>query len=57
MKMIIYDYFRHFHDCLWLTMIKNGDIMGLGDSGLLAVGKDIDSTLIEMLDEMMKEND
>lgn len=31
--------------------------MGLGDSGLLAVGKDIDSTLIEMLDEMMKEND
>ena len=37
--------------------IKNGDIMGLGDSGLLAVGKDIDSTLIEMLDEMMKEND
>ena len=32
--------------------IKNGDIMGLGDSGLLAVGKDIDSTLIEMLDEM-----
>ena len=37
--------------------IKNGDIMGIGDSGLLAVGKDIDSTLIEMLDEMMKEND
>ena len=35
--------------------IKNGDIMGLGDSGLLAVGKDIDSTLIEMLDEFQRQ--
>ena len=28
--------------------IKNGDIMGLGDSGLLAVGKDIDLSLIHI---------
>lgn len=37
--------------------IKDGDIMGLGDAGLLAVGKDIDETLLEMLDEMMKQNE
>lgn len=36
--------------------IRVDDIMGLGDSGLLAVGKDIDETLLEMLDIMLKEN-
>lgn len=36
--------------------IRVDDIMGLGDSGLLAVGKDIDGTLLEMLDIMLKEN-
>ncbi len=37
--------------------IKDGDIMGLGDAGLLAVGKDIEETLLNMLDEMMKQNE
>ena len=36
--------------------IKNGDIMGLGDVGLIAVGKDIDATLIEMLEKMLESN-
>ena len=36
--------------------IKNGDIMGLGDVGLLAVGKDIPTTLIDMLDKMLQSN-
>jgi DAK2 domain fusion protein YloV len=35
--------------------IKKGDIMGLGDQGLSAVGKKIDQTLLEMLDTMIDE--
>ena len=30
--------------------------MGLGDVGLIAVGKDIDATLIEMLEKMLESN-
>ncbi len=36
--------------------IKNGDIMGLGDVGLITVGKDIDETLIDMLQKMLENN-
>ncbi len=37
--------------------IKVDDIMGLGDKGLLAVGKDIEGTLLEMLEAMMSDNE
>ena len=37
--------------------ICNGDIMGIGDKGLLAVGKKIDDTVLEMLEAMLSEND
>ena len=37
--------------------IKVDDIMGLGDKGLLAVGKEIEDTLLEMLDAMMADNE
>ncbi len=37
--------------------IKVDDIMGLGDKGLLAVGKEIEETLLEMLDIMMSDNE
>ncbi len=33
--------------------IKENDIMGIGDSGILAVGSDIDDTTIEMLGELI----
>jgi hypothetical protein len=33
--------------------ISKDDYMGLGDSGLASVGKDINSTLIELIDSMM----
>lgn len=36
--------------------IKKDDILGLGDSGLLAVGQNINTTLYEMLDTMMNED-
>ncbi len=36
--------------------IKVNDIMGLGDNGLLAVGKDIEGTLLDMVDSMMSDN-
>jgi len=36
--------------------IKNGDIMGLGDVGLITVGKDIDKTLMDMLQIMLDNN-
>lgn len=35
--------------------IRKDDIIGLGDSGLLAVGKNINTTLFDLLDEMMQE--
>lgn len=35
--------------------IKKDDILGLGDTGLLAVGQNINTTLYEMLDTMMNE--
>ena len=35
-------------------VIKENDIMGIGDSGILAVGTDIEETTIAMVDEMMK---
>ncbi len=37
--------------------IKINDIMGLGDKGLLAVGKDVEGTLLEMIGCMMSENE
>lgn len=37
--------------------IKKDDILGLGDAGLLAVGQNIDETLLEMLSAMMKGNE
>ncbi len=36
--------------------IHENDIMGIGDKGILAVGKQIDETTIEMIDIMMSEN-
>lgn len=33
--------------------IKSGDIMGIGDDGILAVGKDIKEVTLEMLDHMV----
>ncbi len=33
--------------------IKQGDYMGIGDAGILAVGTDIDAVTIGMIDEMM----
>ncbi len=35
--------------------IKQGDYMGIGDSGILAVGTDMDTVTIEMIDEMMSD--
>ena len=36
--------------------IHKDDIMGLSDSGLAAVGKSIDQTLLELVDAMMNED-
>ena len=36
--------------------IKEGDIMGLGDSGILAVGKDIENTAFAMVEKMVGED-
>ena len=38
-------------------IINNGDIMGIGDKGLLSVGKDIDETVIDMLTQMLEDNE
>lgn len=38
-------------------VIKENDIMGIGDKTILAVGKEIEATTIEMVDEIMKEAD
>ena len=35
--------------------IHEGDIMGIGDSGILAVGSEIEETTLEMLKKMMQE--
>lgn len=35
--------------------IRQGDFMGIGDSGILSVGKDVLSTSFEMIKEMMSE--
>ena len=35
--------------------IKEGNIMGLGDEGILAVGEDIEATTIDMIDAMVDE--
>ena len=35
--------------------ITEGDIMGIGDKGMLAVGKSIDATTLDMLQEMLDE--
>lgn len=37
--------------------IKEGDFMGIGDSGLLSVNADMNSATFEMLDEMAKDGD
>lgn len=37
--------------------INKDDILGLGDKGLLAVGKKIDETLLDMLDVMVSDNE
>lgn len=36
--------------------IHEGDIMGIGDSGMLAVGSDVETTAIETLKRMVKED-
>lgn len=36
--------------------IKEGNIMGIGDEGILAVGEEIDDTTINMIKEMQDEN-
>lgn len=36
--------------------IHEGDIMGIGDSGILAVGQDIDKTAAEMLEQLVDED-
>lgn len=36
--------------------IKQGDYMGIGDSGILSVGQDLKETTLEMLDEMIDED-
>ena len=37
-------------------VIKENDIMGIGDSGIIAVTKDIKETTIEMLKELITED-
>ncbi len=36
--------------------IKEGNIMGIGDEGILAVGEDLEATTIEMIDAMVDED-
>ena len=36
--------------------IKEGNIMGIGDKGILAVGEDLEATTIEMIDAMVDED-
>lgn len=36
--------------------IHEGDIMGIGDSGILAVGQDIEKTAVEMLEQLVDED-
>ena len=36
--------------------IHEGDIMGIGDAGILAVGKEIDDTALELLTELINED-
>jgi len=36
--------------------IKEGDIMGIGDSGMLAVGQEIEATVLETVKRMVDEN-
>ena len=36
--------------------IKRGDYMGIGDSGIISVGKDRDETLKEMLSKLVDED-
>ncbi len=35
--------------------IEEGDIMGIGDSGMLAVGKSVDAATLDMMDAMLDE--
>lgn len=36
--------------------IKSGDIMGIGDDGILAVGADVEHVVLQMLDNMVDED-
>ena len=36
--------------------IHEGDIMGIGDKGILSVGKDIADTTLDMLDQMVDDD-
>ena len=36
--------------------IKEGDFMGIGDAGIIAVSSDMDETLMNMLDEMVDDD-
>ena len=38
------------------TEIKSGDIMGIGDDGILAVGADVEHVVLQMLDKMIDED-
>ena len=37
--------------------IRSGDIMGIGDSSILAVGKDVEKVTIEMTENLITEDD
>ena len=38
------------------TEIKSGDIMGIGDEGILAIGADVEHVVLHMLDKMIDED-
>ena len=37
-------------------VIKENDIMGIGDSGIISVGKEIEATTLEMLEALVDED-
>lgn len=42
--------------CIDEKEIKEGDIMGIGDNGILAVGKEVEATAREMLDHLVDDS-
>ena len=39
-----------------MTEIHQGDIMGIGDAGILSVGQDIAETTLEMLEQLVDDD-